>query len=140
MERNYTTENELLSIVFAVKKFRTYPLGNQTTIRTDHKLLYFLNTCKLIHSRLTRWVLALQDYNFSWEYIKGVENKIPDTLSRVDIEGNKTGRDLKEIEIFRLSREDRLFGEELQTSKPVSYTHLDVYKRQKYTLYHILHF
>ena len=39
---------------------------------------------------------------------------IPDTLSWVDIEGNRTGRDLKEIEIFRLSREDRLFGEELK--------------------------
>ena len=43
-----------------------------------------------------------------------MENKIPDTLSRVDIEGMRTGRDLKEIEIFRLSREDRLFGEELR--------------------------
>ena len=28
--------------------------------------------CKLTHSRLTRWVLALQEYNFSWEYIKGI--------------------------------------------------------------------
>ena len=59
-ERNYTTtEKELLSIVFAVKKFRTYLLGNQTVIRTDHKALSFLNTCKLMHSRLTRWELAL---------------------------------------------------------------------------------
>ena len=102
-ERNYTTtEKELFSIVFAVKKFRTYLLGNQTIIRTDHKAFLFLNTCKFTHSRLTRWVLALQEYNFSWEYIKGTENKLPDTLSRVDLEGNKTGRDLKEIEIFRL--------------------------------------
>ena len=58
-ERNYTTtEKELLSIVFAVKKFRTYLLGNQTIIRTDHKALSFLNTCKLTYSRLTSWVLA----------------------------------------------------------------------------------
>ena len=67
-ERNYTTmEKELLSIVFAVKKFRTYLLGSSTIIRTDHKALSFLNTCKLTHSRLTRWVLPLQEYNFSWE-------------------------------------------------------------------------
>ena len=88
-EKNYTTtEKELLSIVFAVGKFRTYILGNRTVIRTDHKALSFLNTCKLAHSRLTRCVLVLQEYNFEWEYIKGTENKA------------------------------------------VSYTHLDVYKRQ----------
>ena len=34
--------------------------------------------------------------------------------SRVDCENNKTGRDLKEIEIFKISREDRIFGEELK--------------------------
>ena len=37
--------------------------------------------------------------------------------SRVDIIENKTGRDLKEIEIFRLTREDRIFGEELRDIK-----------------------
>ena len=59
-ERNYTTtEKELLSIVFAVGKFRTYILGNKTVIRTDHKALSFLNSCRLTHSRLTRWVLTL---------------------------------------------------------------------------------
>ena len=98
-ERNYTTiEKELLSIVFAVKKFRTYLLGSNTIIRTDHKALSFLNTCKLTHSRTTRWVLALQEYNFSWKYIKGVENMVPDTLSRVDTDRSRTGRDIKEIE------------------------------------------
>ena len=56
--------------------------------------------CKLAHSRLTRWVLVLQEYNFAWEYIKGTDNK--------------TGRNLKEIEIFQISREDRIFGEELK--------------------------
>ncbi len=63
------------------------------------------------------WVLTLQEYNFSWEYIKGTDNKVPDTLSRVDVTENKTGRDLKEIEIFRLTREDRIFGEELRDIK-----------------------
>ena len=114
-EKNYTTtEKELLSIVFAVGKFRTYILGNRTIIRTDHKALSFLNTCKLANSRLTRWVLVLQEYNFEWEYIRGTENKVPDTLSRVDSEDNRTGRDIKEIEIFKITREDKIFGEELK--------------------------
>ena len=74
-------------------------------------------------------------------------NKVPDTLSRVDCVYNKTGRDLKEIEIFKINREDKIFGEELKdirtmqraggkvgkiinSLETVSYTHLDVYKRQ----------
>ena len=44
-------------------------------------------------------------------------NKVPDTHSRVNVIDNKTGRDLKEIEIFRLTREDRIFGEELSDIK-----------------------
>ena len=59
----------------------------------------------------------MQEYNFEWEYIKGSENKVPDTLSRIDMLYNKTGRDLKEIEIFQISREDRIFGEEMRDIK-----------------------
>ena len=39
------------------------------------------------------------------------------TLSRIDMLDNKTGRDLKEIEIFQISREDRIFGEEMRDIK-----------------------
>lgn len=102
-ERNYTTtEKELLSIVFATKKFRTYLFGNRVVMRTDHRALAFLNTCKLTHSRLTRWVLVLQEYNFTWEYIKGTDNRVPDILSRVSEEHTRPGRDTKEIDIFKV--------------------------------------
>ena len=41
-ERNYTvTEKELLSVVFACLKFRTYILGFPVTVRTDHKAIPF---------------------------------------------------------------------------------------------------
>ena len=47
------------------------------------------------------------------------KRQVPDTLSRIDTIDNKTGRDLKEIEIFRLTREDRIFGEELREIKNI---------------------
>ena len=42
-ERNYNvTEKELLSVVFACGKFRTYILGYSITVRTDHKSISLL--------------------------------------------------------------------------------------------------
>ena len=95
-ERNYNvTEKELLSVVFACNKFRTYALGYQITVRTDHKSISFLKNCKLNHRRLTRWSLTLQEYNLNWEYIPGKKNIAADTLSRVNI-GDQTFEGEKE--------------------------------------------
>lgn len=86
-EKNYSvTEKELLSVVFACGKFRTFILGYSITVRTDHKSISFLRNCKLSHGRLTRWTLALQEYNVSWEYVPGRKNVIADCLSRVNWE------------------------------------------------------
>ena len=86
-EKNYNvTEKELLSVVFACSKFRTYILGYPVTIRTDHKSISFLRRCKLSHGQLARWVLALQEYNLQWEYIPGKKNVVADVLSRINLE------------------------------------------------------
>ena len=82
-KRNYNvTEKELMSVVFVCNKFRTYILGYPITVRTDHKSISFLKRCKLSHGRLTRWVLALQEYKINWEYIPGKKNIAADVLSK----------------------------------------------------------
>ena len=44
-EKNYNVkEKELLSVVFACGKFRTYILGYPVTVRTDHKSISFLRS------------------------------------------------------------------------------------------------
>lgn len=89
-ERNYTiTEREFFSIVFGLNKFRTYILGHKLIIRTDHKAISFFKRCKLSHGRLTRWILALQEYDIDFEYIPGKKNIIADILSRVNTENNE---------------------------------------------------
>ena len=86
-ERNYhVTEKELLSVVFSCGKFRTYILGYPITVRTDHKSISFLKNCKLSHGRLTRWILALQEYHINWEYIPGSKNTAADVLSHINTE------------------------------------------------------
>ena len=50
----YTPEKEMLAILWALQKFRSYIIRGQIIIRTDHKALTFLKTCKLLSGRLTR--------------------------------------------------------------------------------------
>lgn len=82
-EKNYTvSELELLAIQWSLSKFRYFVANAPLTIRTDHKALSFLTKCRLLNARLTRYILAIQDYNFEIEHIPGVENKWADILSR----------------------------------------------------------
>ena len=81
--KNYfTTEKELLAIVQCLKKFRIYILGQPLTIITDNKALTFIKKCHLNNTRITRWILAIQEYNFEILHCKGKENIVADILSR----------------------------------------------------------
>ena len=79
---NYsTTEKELLAVVFALDKFRSYLIGSPITVFTDHAALKYLLTKKDAKPRLIRWILLLQEFNLSIKDKKGVENVIADHLS-----------------------------------------------------------
>lgn len=100
-ELNYfTTEKELLAIVFALEKFRSYIIGAKLTIKTDHKALTHLFSCKLVSSRLARWALFIQTYYFDLEYIKGKDNIVADVLSRYPPEKEKENKLVNHIEII----------------------------------------
>lgn len=83
-EKNYsTTEKELLAIIWAIKRLRQYLLGRKFIIQTDHQALKWLKNCKDPSSRLMRWRLRLEEYDYEIEYKKGKENKAADALSRI---------------------------------------------------------
>ena len=57
---NYaTTEKELLAVVFAIDKFKSYLIGAKIIIYTDHAALKYLLTKKDAKPRLIRWILLL---------------------------------------------------------------------------------
>ena len=62
--KNYTTvEKEFLAVVYALDKFRSYLIGSDIVIFTDHSALKYLLTKKNSKARLIRWVLLVQEFN-----------------------------------------------------------------------------
>ena len=82
-EQNYSTiEKELTSIVWACKHFRPYLLGRTFTIVKDHKPLTWMFSVKDPSSRLLRWRLLLEEYDYTIEYKAGKRYVNADALSR----------------------------------------------------------
>ena len=81
-EKYSTIEKELLAIFWAVNHFRPYLYGREFTLITDHKPLTWLKDHKNPNSRLFRWKLRLEEYNYSIQYKPGKINNNADALSR----------------------------------------------------------
>nr|GEV82035.1 reverse transcriptase domain-containing protein [Tanacetum cinerariifolium] len=84
-ETNYTTtEKEMLAVVVAFEKFRSYLIMNKSVVYTDHSALKYLFAKKDAKARLLRWVLLLQEFDFKVLDTKGAENLAADHLSRLE--------------------------------------------------------
>ncbi|GJR34120.1 reverse transcriptase domain-containing protein [Tanacetum coccineum] len=84
-ESNYTTtKKEMLAMVYAFEKFRSFLIMNKSIVYTDHSALKYLFAKKDAKARLLRWVLLLQEFDFIVIDIKGAENYAADHLSRLE--------------------------------------------------------
>nr|GEX36001.1 reverse transcriptase domain-containing protein [Tanacetum cinerariifolium] len=84
-ETNYTTtEKEMLAVVYAFEKFRSYLIMNKSIVNTDHSALKYLFAKKDVKARLLRWILLLQEFDFKVIDTKGAENYAAGHLSRLE--------------------------------------------------------
>nr|PNR32308.1 hypothetical protein PHYPA_026434 [Physcomitrium patens] len=90
-ECNYTTtEREALGMIYSVQKFRHYLLGYSFVFYVDHDALKYLINKPQLSGRIARWVLLLQEFNFTVVVRSVKQHANADHLSRLsNILGNE---------------------------------------------------
>ena len=83
-EKNYTTTEEGLAMVYALQKFRHYLLGSHFKMFTDHSTLKYLVNKHVLGGRICRWLILFQEYDFEIIVNPGRLNLGPDHLSRLE--------------------------------------------------------
>ena len=86
-ELNYPVhKKELLAIICALKKWWTDLIGVRFTVFTNHKTLENSHVQQDLSHQQARWMEFLSQYDGKIVYIKGKDNCIADTLSRIPLE------------------------------------------------------
>lgn len=81
-QRNYRVfKQETLAILEALLKWEDKLIGFPVHVMTDHKALEFFKTQSWLSACQTRWMEYLSRFDFNIRYVKGVDNKVADTLS-----------------------------------------------------------
>ncbi|XP_076954627.1 uncharacterized protein LOC143629164 [Bidens hawaiensis] len=81
---NYTTtEKELLAVLYALDKFRSYIWGSKVIVFSDHSTVKYLMEKKDVKPRLISWILLLQEFDVEIHDKKGSENVVADHLARL---------------------------------------------------------
>jgi hypothetical protein len=84
-ERNYEIyDKEMLAIMHGFYEWAHYLKGNDeiTEVLTDHQNLTFFRKLQNLNRRQARWIMDLQEYNFTIKHRPGKANTKADLLSR----------------------------------------------------------
>jgi hypothetical protein len=88
-EENYPVHDlELAAVIYALKQWRHYLLGNRCEIYTDHQSLKYLFTQPDLNLRQQRWLEVITDYDCGISYTPGKANVMADALSRKSYSNN----------------------------------------------------
>eukprot|EP01129_Flabellula_baltica_P014316 TRINITY_DN681_c0_g5_i1.p1 TRINITY_DN681_c0_g5~~TRINITY_DN681_c0_g5_i1.p1 ORF type:complete len:1501 (+),score=216.30 TRINITY_DN681_c0_g5_i1:1184-5686(+) len=82
-ELNYSAyAGECYAILLAIRKWKSYLIGKEFTLRTDHKTLQWMLYMSLEGSKYNRWIMELSMFDFVVEHIDGKLNIFSDAFSR----------------------------------------------------------
>ena len=80
--RYHCNEQECLTVIWAIKRYRPYLEDRHFTLRTDSTALTWLRRIKDSRSKLARWACLLDELSFTIEHCPGKNNELADALSR----------------------------------------------------------
>ena len=74
---------EAFAIYMSIKKLSFYLTDAQILLRSDHKPLETFLLKNTLNSKVNNWAMELEAFNIQFDYIKGSNNILADTLSRL---------------------------------------------------------
>ena len=74
---------EAFAIYMSVKKLSFYLTDTQILLRSDHKPLEKFLLKNMLNSKVNNWAMELEAFNIQFDYIKGSNNILADTLSHL---------------------------------------------------------
>jgi len=97
--------------VSALQKFRHYLLGSHFKMYTDHSTLKYLVNKPVLGSKICRWLLLFQEYDFEVLVKPGRLNNGLDHLSRIESGKDPTSLEegLPDAQLFSVSMVDDYF-------------------------------
>ncbi|KAK9730862.1 RNase H-like domain found in reverse transcriptase [Popillia japonica] len=81
-QRYHINEQECVAVIWAIRRYRPYLEDRPFLLRTDSKALSWLDGFRETKSKLMRWSLLLQEFQYTIEHVPGKDNQLPDALSR----------------------------------------------------------
>ena len=78
-----TLTKEAFAIYMSVKKLSFYLTYAQILLRSDHKPLAKFLLKNTLNSKVNNWAMELEAFNIQFDYIKGSNNILADTLSHL---------------------------------------------------------
>ncbi len=109
-------ERECFAIIFVLEIFRVYLEGRRFRIYTDHHPLKFINSGKNQNPKLQRWPVRINSVGVKIFYIRGTENVLADSLSRLEgpIPKFTDTDDIEESCEVQVINSDRLTNDDLK--------------------------
>ncbi|GJX09297.1 reverse transcriptase domain-containing protein [Tanacetum coccineum] len=139
-----TTEKELLAVVYAFEKFRSYLVMSKSIVYTDHSAIKYLFAKKDAKARLMRWILLLQEFDIEIrdKIKKEAENLAADHLSRAFPSSRGEQVILVDVELtyqngLKQKRSPPMMPELLKISGQIEFPLVGPFTVSKFFLWHV---